>query len=141
MRRYLDWLGLPAYCLFIYWLSAQEKLPTPDIFTFQDKILHFGAYFIMAVFAWLAFRHWRVSSRWLAWTVVLFCSLYGASDEFHQSFVPGRSPSVLDWLADSSGAALSSYLLCRFKWLTKQALIKSALPEVHGSTTKIDHHK
>jgi VanZ family protein len=35
-------------------------------------------------------------------------SLYGATDEFHQSFVPGRSADVLDWLADTLGAALGA---------------------------------
>jgi VanZ family protein len=30
--------------------------------------------------------------------------VYGASDEFHQRFVPGRTADVLDWLADSLGA-------------------------------------
>lgn len=51
--------------------------------------------------------------------VILFCSLYGISDEWHQSFVVGRSSDVLDWLADTSGAVLASFLLMRFsaQWL------------------------
>lgn len=39
--------------------------------------------------------------------VVLFCLLYGISDEFHQSFVPGREPSGGDLLADTAGAAFA----------------------------------
>ena len=35
-------------------------------------------------------------------------SLYGATDEFHQSFVPGRDSDVLDWVADTLGAALGA---------------------------------
>lgn len=29
--------------------------------------------------------------------------LYGALDEWHQSFVPGRTPDATDWLADVAG--------------------------------------
>jgi VanZ family protein len=35
---------------------------------------------------------------------MLLGSLYGASDEVHQSFVPGRAADPLDWVADSAGA-------------------------------------
>lgn len=33
--------------------------------------------------------------------------LYGISDEFHQSFVPGRSPDAIDIAADAAGAAIA----------------------------------
>jgi VanZ family protein len=36
---------------------------------------------------------------------VLLATLYGVTDEFHQSFVPGRSPDRFDVLADCLGAA------------------------------------
>ena len=37
---------------------------------------------------------------------VLLASLYGISDEWHQSFVPGRSPNRFDLLVDFLGATL-----------------------------------
>lgn len=111
MIKWLDWPALLAYCATIFWLSAQERLPMPDVFHFQDKVLHLGAYFVMGFFGWRAFRHLPLSQTALAWTTFLFCSLYGMSDEWHQSFVPGRSVSVFDWLADSLGAALAVYLM------------------------------
>ncbi len=39
-------------------------------------------------------------------TAVLLSVLYGAFDEVHQSFTPGRSPDVRDLFADGLGAAL-----------------------------------
>ena len=38
----------------------------------------------------------------LAWVL---CAVYGVTDEWHQHFVPGRSPTVDDWIADALGAA------------------------------------
>ncbi|SHE23773.1 hypothetical protein BPUTEOMOX_1817 [methanotrophic endosymbiont of Bathymodiolus puteoserpentis (Logatchev)] len=37
---------------------------------------------------------------------LIFTSLYGASDEWHQSFVPGRMSDTQDWLADTLGGVL-----------------------------------
>jgi VanZ family protein len=37
---------------------------------------------------------------------VLFCLLFGISDEFHQAFIPGRVVSAWDVAADSFGALL-----------------------------------
>jgi len=39
---------------------------------------------------------------------VAFCGLWGASDEWHQSFVPGRDSSVADLAADVLGATVGS---------------------------------
>jgi VanZ family protein len=43
-----------------------------------------------------------------AWVVA---AAYGASDEWHQAFVPGRTVSAADWVADAAGAAASVVLL------------------------------
>lgn len=54
------------------------------------------------------------SARWLATpaaallAAILIASLYGASDEFHQLFVPGRLCDAADWLTDTCGAALGA---------------------------------
>lgn len=83
----------------------------PAVFDSQDKVLHFGAYFVMAIFGWRAFRHTGIKKLNLALLCVLFCSLYGVSDEWHQSLVPGRTASVWDWLADSLGATMAAVFL------------------------------
>ncbi|MDP3902393.1 MAG: VanZ family protein [Methylococcaceae bacterium] len=117
MTKYFDLSALLLYCLFIYWLSDQQSLPSPTWWglEFQDKINHAGAYFIMATFAWRSFRHIGTSSIVLALISILFCSLYGASDEWHQSFVEGRSSDVMDWLADTSGAVMAMVCLYFFQ--------------------------
>ncbi len=69
--------------------------------------MHATAYAVMAGLFWQAWRqHISPSSASLPVVVVLCCSLYGISDEWHQSFVPGRDSSIGDWLADTAGALL-----------------------------------
>lgn len=42
---------------------------------------------------------------------VLISAAYAFSDEFHQMFVNGRGPSVVDWTIDTVGATLGVLLL------------------------------
>jgi len=99
----LAWMGL------IFFLSAQPKLPEV-IFLFDgiDKLFHAGAYGVLGLLVSYALG---VSSRRAALVAVALSSLYGASDELHQYFVPGRSCDVFDWLADTSGAAVAVAML------------------------------
>jgi VanZ family protein len=41
---------------------------------------------------------------------LMICVAYGATDEFHQTFVPGRTADVADLLTDSVGAAIGTAL-------------------------------
>ncbi len=105
-------LCLLAWCSLIFWLSGQSALPAPELFDGQDKLIHAGAY---AVMAWLFWSTWNRALagniNLLAILAIVFCSAYGVSDEWHQSFVQGRDASVYDWLADTSGAFLLTLLL------------------------------
>lgn len=116
MIKILDFTLLFLYCLFIYWLSDQPTLPVAKLFSAQDKILHAGAYFIMGVLAWRSFKHLLSRPITLALLSITFCSLYGISDEWHQSFVEGRNSDITDWIADTSGAGLAVFLLYRLGW-------------------------
>jgi len=109
----LDGLLLFFYCGLIFMLSHQPTLPMPLLFSHQDKWVHASAYAVMAFFAWRAFRHQLHTRVLLACVVVVFCSLYGVSDEFHQSFVEGRDADVWDWLADTLGASMMAWALFR----------------------------
>nr|WP_248930910.1 VanZ family protein [Paenibacillus hamazuiensis] len=67
---------------------------------------HFFAYFILAItYAWAFPPHkltWKGKLR-----VILLCLLYGVTDEYHQSFVPGRTPDWHDLRNDGIGALLA----------------------------------
>ena len=79
----------------------------PEITAF-DKGAHVVAYGVLAA-AFLYALHpiiHREDRLIAAVIVVLFCFLYGISDEFHQSFIPGRYVSGWDVAADGLGALL-----------------------------------
>lgn len=118
--KIIDWSALLAYCGWVFWLSSQETLSMPPLFEFQDKVMHFGAYFLMAAFSWRALRHQGLKGNKLALAAWLFCCVYGLSDEWHQSFVPGRTSSGWDWLADSLGAAAAALALLTLKLRRQQ---------------------
>ena len=107
-----------AYAGLIFWLSSRPYTPRQKewLELLPDYLLHGCEY---ALLAFLLLRQLRLSGRirglyapaLLAWIIVV---AYAASDEWHQSFVPGRNPDVRDWLADSAGglvvAAAGVYL-------------------------------
>jgi VanZ family protein len=114
IKKLLDFVFLVGYCILIYWLSSHKTLPMPHVFRFQDKILHAGAYFVMCLLAWRFLKDFFQSRKMQQWMPVIFCSLYGATDEWHQYFVPGRRSDVWDWLADTLGAGFAIWLLYQF---------------------------
>lgn len=98
---------LTLYCSLIFWLSSRSTLPAPMLFEHQDKIHHMGAYFIMGIIAWRFFSDYISNTLILFVVALCYCSIYGISDEWHQSFVPGRDADNMDWLADTIGAAIA----------------------------------
>jgi VanZ family protein len=115
MIKILDFTLLLFYCLFLYWLSDQPSLPAPMWFEHQDKLYHAGAYSIMGLLAWRSFQHLVSSTIVLFLLSIAFCSLYGLSDEWHQSFVVGRESEIADWVADTSGSVLANLLLYKLR--------------------------
>ena len=128
MYKVIDFCNLFFYCTLIYWLSNQESLPTPHWFSFEDKLHHTAAYAVMAFLAWRSFRH-RINNKpiILALVTLGFCSLYGVSDEWHQSFVVGRYSSVGDWIADTLGAAIACVALLKYSSFSKKICSLSKL--------------
>ncbi|MDD3618284.1 MAG: VanZ family protein [Desulfobulbaceae bacterium] len=81
-----------------------------------DKLLHALAYGVLAGTAVYAFppgtRRRRTLGVGLA--VMVFCLLHGLADEFHQSFIPGRTAGWADLAADAAGSMLAVYGWFRF---------------------------
>lgn len=88
-----------------------------------DKWLHFIVYGILGV---LVARAAELSPRriFAVATVILAVSIFGALDEAHQAFIPGRFPDVRDWMADTIGGALGAIAITLFgkRWLSARSL-------------------
>jgi VanZ family protein len=90
-----------AVAALIFLASSRSQLAGPSM-PGSDKVVHFAVYGLLGT---LIVRLGRGSRS--AWIAVLLVSAYGMSDEWHQSFTPGRSVEVADWLADTLGGALA----------------------------------
>lgn len=107
------WLPAIALAVLIFVFSGMEKPPQPEMgVDFGDKILHFIVYGFLCAFILIGMHSGRArkKSKKLLYIAIVIASLYGVSDEFHQSFVEGRSSDVADWLADTIGAFAGAYL-------------------------------
>ncbi len=100
VRLAIPWLWMAV----IFWFSAQPKLPdlTPGLPGFEAIAGHLFMYAVLALLWRRALQGAGV--RHSALLALLFALLYGLSDEYHQSFVPNRTPSFFDVATDACGA-------------------------------------
>jgi VanZ family protein len=103
-KALLYWLAAFGYMALIFFLSSLEEINNLPDYT-NDKVLHLLAYVPLAFLFYMALNK-SGFRRFLFVLAFLFASFYGATDEFHQSFVAGRESSVGDLVADSVGALL-----------------------------------
>ena len=99
-----------ALAAIVFVASSRPRVASPDVSNF-DKAAHFG------VFGLLGTLVCRLRPGWSGAVIGLVAaSGFGATDEWHQGFVPGREPGVDDWIADTLGAALAVSLYAGWSW-------------------------
>jgi len=113
-KKYYRWIPALLVMGATYWFSSQPSNELPDFGVLDwlfKKSGHVIEYALLAVAYWYALG-WNRNRRQLAW---LFAILYAVTDEFHQSFVPGRFPSVWDVLIfDNLGAVIGLWFANRY---------------------------
>lgn len=75
----------------------------------SDKIGHITLYFGFGILLYLTLNNTinpQIKKHAIIIAVILG-TIYGLTDEIHQSFVPGRTASITDLLVDSIGVALA----------------------------------
>lgn len=106
------WLPVVFWAGLIFIGSSLPAVKTgadywPDFLI--KKVFHLFEYFILYLLTWRAFKNYF--SKQVFIVAFLFIVLYAASDEFHQSFVPGREAKVRDVIIDAAGGFLGLWFL------------------------------
>ncbi len=127
MRRILPWLPALLLVLALSWLSHEsippfglDPLPSP-----WDKVAHAAAFGLLALLTEWALARTRPDLPLYQRHLLTFgaVSAFGAVDEWHQHFIPGRDCDVFDWMADTFGGVLGlavaslSRLRARRRWM------------------------
>ncbi|GMV21549.1 MAG: hypothetical protein AMXMBFR57_14980 [Acidimicrobiia bacterium] len=104
------WAWGPAVAMMagIFYFSHQSVVAIP--MGAPDHVAHGLSYAVLAALFVRALAGGALREMTFRWVplAVLLAALYGVSDEFHQSFVPGRNPSVSDLVADTVGAVVGA---------------------------------
>lgn len=103
------WLPVYLYMGLIFYLSHRPASTLPQIRF--DKLLHFLEYAVLGLLLARALKksYSQSSLLLLSFTAFFIAAVYAGTDEFHQWFIYGRNLDFYDWLADSFGAAVSSF--------------------------------
>ena len=119
-----------AWAGFIFFLSGRPSSAYEGMADAAPSIpglsylVHGLLYLVLAalLLRWLlSSERWRLASTRAAaaLTVIAAACVYGLSDEFHQTFVPGRAFDVLDLAADTAGAAVAVAIWVAWRRITQ----------------------
>ncbi len=120
------WAPLIIYMGVIFWLSSRA---IPAVLSVApDYVLHFGGYFVMGILGVRAFAGGLAGPpRWpWVWCGLAVSFVYALSDEWHQSYVPGRDASGTDLIADAAGVLAALLILSLFWRIPRRSVV---LPE------------
>ena len=110
MKRFISlWGPVILFAGLVFAVSSMSSPIEEDPFPLFDKIAHITEYtlFAMLLFRALQGTWMGMSFFWLAFITVMITLTYGASDEFHQSFVEARTADMRDLAADGIGAMMA----------------------------------
>jgi VanZ family protein len=114
MQRSRELFVIYIFVVWMVFLTVASLLPRGGVGLGEtwDKVVHFGAYFITSLLFYYVFRSRFERADIYA---VLFAFGYGVILEVAQLFVPGRSCSLKDLMANFSGV-LFFFVLYRLLW-------------------------
>ena len=108
----LRWGPAAAWAAVIFYFSSLSALPDAAG-GITDKHAHLAVYAVLAAaLVWGLTDRAPARTSWATVAIAIAAAaIYGVSDEWHQSFVPGREVSGYDLAADAAGAAIAAVAL------------------------------
>jgi VanZ family protein len=88
------------------------------------KTAHFTEYFLLAVTVAFPLYVYGVRGLWLVFSAGIFCVGYACLDEYHQSFVAGRSPGKRDIVIDSVGVFFGIIVTRIIGWTGRMTIFR-----------------
>lgn len=113
-RRLLRFVPAIVWMTVIFILSSRTSDEIDTFLPFLQRFFpfmedfnwgHFVSYFILAMTIDYGIGA-NADRFWVKVVIVLLCGVYGITDEYHQSFVGGRMPDLMDIRNDLIGAAI-----------------------------------
>jgi VanZ family protein len=108
------WLPVIVWSLVIFYFSSLPTAPIAKIYWREfviKKSAHVFEYAIYTALMYRALKESGVERKEAGVYSIIMAILYGISDEFHQSFTPGRDPRMRDIIFDTIGASLAIYAI------------------------------
>jgi VanZ family protein len=120
MRQVVVW-GPAAFWVAVLFFLSEWESPGIELIAVYDSVVHFSLYTVLGfTLAWARLR----GPRYHHGAFVLLGISLGVMDEFHQSFVPGRTPSIVDVFADTAGVIVgyALFVMIFARWLDSRAV-------------------
>lgn len=120
-------LAISRTIIKIYEQATATPIEAPEMTRTLDRVdhivrktAHFMEYAVLAAAIALHFTLWKEGRGWRLGMPVLITALYAATDEFHQTFVPGRSGQFSDVVLDSCGAVAGVIFFAIFLYIAEK---------------------
>jgi VanZ family protein len=119
VKAVVQWCAVVLWMGVIFALSAIPSLASPlaPVYDFMlRKLAHTAVYAVLTVLLFRAFRRPGTRNTRALLLAVLVAGVYACSDEWHQTFVPGREGSLRDVGIDTLGIASACTLLYKVRF-------------------------
>jgi VanZ family protein len=112
------------YRLEMNWTPSQQEQYVESLEFYVRKAAHFSEYCLLAVTLAIPLYVYGVRGIRLLLLTTLICAAYACTDEYHQTFSLGRSPSFRDVCIDTSGAILGVLLSHPILWFFRVTVFR-----------------